>query len=164
MVKVRTDSKLNSTWEMFSGVTIHHYYIIFLCKKCLQLIFSIFQLLYEVLVKHKNWKGPMQAPLWKNEFFILFFNNALFWWTDVPTKGSDLQIPTTSRASGLLRLACSFLTHVLTNLTSFLCCRSGISHQAVRGHSCATTIPQCHIRQREELSSHYQTRTCHSKM
>ncbi len=32
----------------------------------------IFQLLYEVLVEHKNRKGHMQAPLWKNEFFVLF--------------------------------------------------------------------------------------------
>lgn len=56
---------------MFTEVTMHHYYIRFQCREMLTVDY-IFQLLYEVLVVHKNWKGPMQAPLWKNEFFVLF--------------------------------------------------------------------------------------------
>ncbi len=141
MVKARTGSKLNSTWEMFTGVTIHHSYICVLCTTCLQLIITYLSYCMKSWLSRRTEKDPCKPPCGRILFYS-FFNKALFWRTDFPTKGSDLQIPITSWASGLLRLPCSFLTRVLTNLTSFLCCRSGISHQAFRGHSCATTVPQ----------------------
>ncbi len=114
---------------------------LFLCTTCLQLIITYLSYWMKSWLSRRTEKDPCKPPCGRIRFYS-FFNKALFWWTHFPTKGSDLQIPITSWASGLLRLACSFLTRVLTNLTSFLCCRSGISHQAFRGHSCATTVPQ----------------------
>ncbi len=48
--------------------------LLYLCPlhNMLTVDYYIFELLYEVLVEQKNWKGPMQAPLWKNSFLFFF--------------------------------------------------------------------------------------------
>lgn len=137
-VKVQTDS----TWEMFTGVNIYHYYICFLCKKKMFYYSSSYCMKFRLSTRAE--KDLCKPPCGRMRF-LFFFEQCL-----ILMNRSLQKIPifrfTQPHRSAVFWDLFSFLPGVLTNLASFLCCTSGISHQAIRGQSDAITIPQCHSR------------------